>query len=569
MSAQREGIRLTANGCESPVLTRSAAKRAASRSASLRFQFGIVYILLAAVICSSRYCQLHTSYARLDEAIVPYALLGLALILVIMGVINVSIFVAAKFFSPCVEITTAQKELLGIRDNDNGFHVSPEKKEGRASSVPSVTFSPSSMSSHFHHVPLGSSGHGSFLSSPGSSVLSSTLPFGSQLATPSSLDTTVSSSFTYVKPSNISPASVRPFSLEDNGSPSFLRRRASSSRQSPAGRNDHISNLEELDSFLEEQEIKEQQEQLARSDIGSGTNTSFWSYARTAADYIPQLRKYQYQLAPRSPQSKVTQSDDDPGHHSKCSADEMWASLGVSMDTLDAWTENLRYWLSQTIVLKLVKEIDHVNKDLARLGSEDQQIGEVGVSLLRTIAISKGQFVPSLNAIIPYLEITINQDYLVHRLRELAKDGCMADFNWKGGSEFRGKAWDEHLPTDAAIVMHLLCTYMDSRMPVNPKYPDGKSFTAQHFMKTPAKPNFAVKKDNLCLYQTKESPPHFKVIIGSDIWDVSKGRSNMFHAVLRFLHHVKVNQNGMLGHVHLGLSGINILGVLTGCGTAR
>ncbi len=34
----------------------------------------------------------------------------------------------------------------------------------------------------------------------------------------------------------------------------------------------------------------------------------------------------------------------------------------------------------------------------------------------------------------------------------------------------------------------MLCTYMDARLPAHPKYPDGKTFTSQYYMKTPDKP---------------------------------------------------------------------------------
>lgn len=36
--------------------------------------------------------------------------------------------------------------------------------------------------------------------------------------------------------------------------------------------------------------------------------------------------------------------------------------------------------------------------------------------------------------------------------------------------------------------MHVFCTYLDSRLPPHPKYPDGKTFTSQHFSHTPDKP---------------------------------------------------------------------------------
>jgi len=39
------------------------------------------------------------------------------------------------------------------------------------------------------------------------------------------------------------------------------------------------------------------------------------------------------------------------------------------------------------------------------------------------------------------------------------------------------------------ILMHLLCTYMDARLPHHPKHPDGKTFTNQHFVRVPDKPS--------------------------------------------------------------------------------
>ena len=69
--------------------------------------------------------------------------------------------------------------------------------------------------------------------------------------------------------------------------------------------------------------------------------------------------------------------------------------------------------------------------------------------------------------------------------------------------------------------MHALCCYMDSRLPPHPKFPDGKTFTSQYYLKTPDKPDFK-KNDNLIIYQTKINPPHFKVIIGDDTWDLQK-----------------------------------------------
>lgn len=34
---------------------------------------------------------------------------------------------------------------------------------------------------------------------------------------------------------------------------------------------------------------------------------------------------------------------------------------------------------------------------------------------------------------------------------ELANGGCISAFKWNGGSEFKGKRWDDTLPTDSAV----------------------------------------------------------------------------------------------------------------------
>jgi hypothetical protein len=91
---------------------------------------------------------------------------------------------------------------------------------------------------------------------------------------------------------------------------------------------------------------------------------------------------------------------------------------------------------------------------------------EASISTLKQLAVSKGLQLPSLNLLIPFLEASTNQEYLVYRIKhlcvihialnspilsELAKGGCMSSFKWNGGGMFKGKAWEEHLPSDACV----------------------------------------------------------------------------------------------------------------------
>ena len=58
------------------------------------------------------------------------------------------------------------------------------------------------------------------------------------------------------------------------------------------------------------------------ADVMPNETMSFWNYNRTFSDYIPSLRKFQYQLACRSPQStKCNDSTNDES--SSPTADEV------------------------------------------------------------------------------------------------------------------------------------------------------------------------------------------------------------------------------------------------------
>ena len=52
---------------------------------------------------------------------------------------------------------------------------------------------------------------------------------------------------------------------------------------------------------------------------------------------------------------------------------------------LVTWNENLRVWLTQTILRPLVSEIDRVNTTLPRLGVSDVTIGTVPVERIRKV----------------------------------------------------------------------------------------------------------------------------------------------------------------------------------------
>ena len=64
---------------------------------------------------------------------------------------------------------------------------------------------------------------------------------------------------------------------------------------------------------------------------------------------------------------------------------------------------------------------------------------QVSISSLKQLAITKAQHLPTLNSVIPFLEVSENQTYVAKRIRELGSASCLADFRWQGGSDFKGE----------------------------------------------------------------------------------------------------------------------------------
>ncbi|KAF4020301.1 hypothetical protein G4228_011958 [Cervus hanglu yarkandensis] len=201
-----------------------------------------------------------------------------------------------------------------------------------------------------------------------------------------------------------------------------------------------------------------------------------------------------------------------------------------------------RYRSSPTVYNSPTDKEDYMT-DLRTL---DTFLRKASITSLKQAALVKAPLIPTLNTIVQYLDLTPNQEYLFERIKELSQGGCMSSFRWNRGGDFKGRKWDTDLPTDSAIIMHVFCTYLDSRLPPHPKYPDGKTFTSQHFVQTPNKPD--VTNENVfCIYQSAINPPHYELIYQRHVYNLPKGRNNMFHTLLMFLYIIKTKESGMLG----------------------
>ena len=350
-------------------------------------------------------------------------------------------------------------------------------------------------------------------------------------------------------------------------------------------------------------------------------------------DFSPFLRKMAYQVSsplpeiqsdpsPRNQAEKLPKSPADVAAH-----DSVCARLNVGHFEVVDYLEKLRLWISQTVLKRIVDEIDQTNRLLVKHGMSDERIGLIGIEKLKKVALMPHilHHVPSMDAMVPFLDFHPNQEYLVQRYRELSSGGAMSDFRWNSGGKFKGSEWNDKLPTDAELVMSCLSAYLDTRLPRNFVSDDGKPFTGVYYLKyagpengklkttdsankktpeslisklspevqallalSPKKPaekseSTETQQENpppdhqtrgCTIVQCSQKPPSYELHLISDKTSKSKGdkvkinvgpgRNNLFYTLLLFLYHVKNEEHGTLGRIHFGTSGVNLLRVI-GC----
>lgn len=332
---------------------------------------------------------------------------------------------------------------------------------------------------------------------------------------------------------------------------------------------DLIQSEKELQNYLEE---TRQKKHVLSTDIDQPSNllSSFWSHPamRNPGEVSPLLRRCAYQLAPIVDKSKSTSPGTEEGNSPRglFGAPDVWRKYRIDPNKANEWTANLRLWISKTVVERVATEIDNVCLALVRHGLSDSQPGCVGLDRLRKLAQAPFLItaIPTLPTLVPFLELTNNQEYLIKRIKVLATGGSMSEFKWNGGGLHNGKEWDTSLPTDSAIVMHLVSTYMDTQLEAPLDQPDARPFTSRYMARSGM--SLPRSRGPIIVCQSI-NPPHYCLAhsgdsTASDYEEIQRGRNNLFHTLLLFLYIVKTRDHGMLGRVNLGPSGINVLWVI-------
>lgn len=279
---------------------------------------------------------------------------------------------------------------------------------------------------------------------------------------------------------------------------------------------------------------------------------------------------------------------------------------------LDCWTENLRKWLSQKILTPIVKQIEIVDKLLADNNLEflncanaslidnaaalnaalslkssnnntaNKPVGSFGSTggMFGTQNQIKAQPKNLIDFIQLYGDKPLTQEriklekclmigdyhcrgYIIERIKTLARGGCLAAYRWDSGSDWNGKAWNqERFPTDAEIILHLFCSYMDFQMPGQGS--NNNKFTNDYYVSKDGK--HSPYLEHIQIKQVEKYPPRYSFIARGCIWGIYPKRNNLFQTICLFLFFFKLEHSGYLGLFNLDTKGIELLSqVLNPC----
>lgn len=262
----------------------------------------------------------------------------------------------------------------------------------------------------------------------------------------------------------------------------------------------------------------------------------------------------------------------------------VYAKEGVS-PFMDAWSENMRAWLSAQVLKPLTAWFEQVVEHMGKDALYQAQLSQVqsGVQKLQSQTASMFSVKPTLMSAAASTTSTQSQqqqqqfleqrmrlerlfgdfgasrEYVVERIRALAQGAVLQSYNWSAGGKWKDKEWSTDLPTDAHLLCHLFCTHLDELVVPTDAAHLHDAFRSRYFF---SKDETARKPPTFGIVQKSVNPPHYNVVVNQVEWNVLKGRNNLFDALCLFIYVVRRDYKGVLDQRYLG-GRIRLLEVLT------
>jgi len=344
--------------------------------------------------------------------------------------------------------------------------------------------------------------------------------------------------------------------LESSGNVSFLRHR-SLHKSSPRTPEDFMTDQKKLTAYLQNYEKENSKNYSNEKSFNTSLNLSY-----NNQDYSQELAENFYQLSylsPKSPERAKENKDDS----ARIAVEKYWNSNNITSGKLNQMVARLRHYLSISVLKRFSDKIDTINLQLTKNGNKEQ-IGESSLDQLKLVQIMQQD--PFFTWILTLLDLSSNQKHVVQRIKDLAS-GYMSDFKWNPSTDgVASKDKTSQLSDDCSIVMHAFCVFIDFQTPLDPRCPNGKSFSTTYYRDisslTPEEKNKSKFSSKVYIQKSKSDPSHYQVMNNGKLYDPLGGRHNMMHSIILFLYMVNNEHRAMLGQVSLCNKGLNLLHVI-------
>ncbi len=220
-----------------------------------------------------------------------------------------------------------------------------------------------------------------------------------------------------------------------------------------------------------------------------------------------------YHASPQAGPSLRAADDSD-------AAGKLLLELGIA-DRISEWATRARRWCSQHLVEPLAVRVQR----LADTPSASQNQMRV---LYERQVIDQYLSVPGYSG---------TRDYVRARVMDLARGGFMGTYTWDSGRRADGTPWSSALPTDCALLMHLLCTYFDFLIPRDSRAANSSVslIFSNHYLSRVGSATEAVVS-RFRFEQVSVNPPHYRIIVDKDsIWEVCIGGNDQGRMILHDL----------------------------------
>ncbi|KAJ1813190.1 hypothetical protein LPJ75_003296 [Coemansia sp. RSA 2598] len=169
------------------------------------------------------------------------------------------------------------------------------------------------------------------------------------------------------------------------------------------------------------------------------------------------------------------------------------------------------------------------------------------------------------------------RDYIVQRVHTLSQSVALPAYTFDSGGSYAPntdvgataaasssaqapseKPWNpaQH-PTDAQLLFHLFCTFMDQTMP--PVQNTRNPFTDRYVLQSDRKPDHNLPAQ---IIQVVRKRPHFCLFVKGSFYDVAANRNNLFIVLILFVLEIQRECAGYLGLTNLGGKHVDLLSVV-------